>query len=112
MRLALGSDFPVEGVDPLLGLYAARTRQDAQGAPEGGWYPAERLTAWEALRGFTLDAAHAAFMEDEVGSLQAGKRADFTVLARDPLADDANDVVAARVRATYVDGKASYAAAP
>ena len=112
VRLALGSDFPVEGVDPLLGLYAARTRQDAQGAPEGGWYPAERLTAWEALRGFTLDAAYAAFMEDEVGSLQAGKRADFTVLARDPLADDANDVVAARVRATYVDGKASYAAAP
>lgn len=111
-RLALGSDFPVEAVDPLPGLFAARMREDAQGMPRDGWFPGERLTAFEALRGFTLDAAYAAFMEDEIGSLVAGKRADFTVLDRNPLGNEARDLLAAHVRATYVDGKPVYAATP
>jgi len=112
VRLALGSDFPVEAVDPLPGLFAARMRQDAQGMPLDSWFPGERLTAFEALRGFTLDAAYAAFMENEVGSLVAGKRADFTVLDRNPLGDEAKDLLAAHVRATYLDGKPTYTAAP
>ena len=112
VRLALGSDFPVEAVDPLPGLFAARMRQDAQGMPLDGWFPGERLTAFEALRGFTLDAAYAAFMENEVGSLVAGKRADFTVLDRNPLGDEAKDLLAAHVRATYLDGKPVYTAPP
>src|SRR5690606_6377288 len=87
-RLALGSDFPVESVDPRLGLYAAETRTDADGEPAGGWHPEDRLTPWEALRGFTLDAAYAGFAEDEVGSLAPGKRADFVVFDGDPLAVD------------------------
>ncbi|ETN72939.1 amidohydrolase family protein, partial [Necator americanus] len=58
-RLALGSDFPVEQVDPRLGLYAAVTRQDRDGQPPGGWQPEQRLSAAEALRGFTSDAAWA-----------------------------------------------------
>jgi predicted amidohydrolase YtcJ len=104
-RLALGSDFPVESVDPRLGLYAAVTRTDADGKPAGGWLPQEKLTAFEALRGFTLDAAYAGFAETEVGSLEVGKRADFVVLAEDPLAVDPAGLQALTVRATYVDGK-------
>ncbi len=109
-RLALGSDFPVESVDPRLGLYAATTRSDAEGQPPGGWRPEEKLTAYEALRGFTLDAAHAGFAEDEVGSLEPGKRADFVVLAEDPLAIDPARLRALTVQATYVDGRVVYEA--
>ncbi|MGV8941426.1 MAG: amidohydrolase [Lysobacter sp.] len=109
-RLALGSDFPVESVDPRLGLYSATTRSDASGLPLGGWQPEEKLTAFEALRGFTLDAAYAGFDEDEVGSLEVGKRADFVVLAQDPLAIDPLQLRVLQVLATYVDGRAVYTA--
>ncbi|WP_246022756.1 amidohydrolase [Cognatilysobacter terrigena] len=109
-RLALGSDFPVESVDPRLGLYAAATRTDADGKPVGGWHPEEKLTAYEALRGFTLDAAYAGFDEHEVGSLEIGKRADFVVLREDPLAIDPSQLPNLTVEATYVDGKAVYTA--
>ena len=109
-RLALGSDFPVERVDPRLGLSAAVTRADGEGKPVGGWFPGEKLTAYEALRGFTLDAAYAGFAETEVGSLQAGKRADFVVLAEDPLAVPEAALKALTVLATYVDGKPVYEA--
>lgn len=103
--LALGSDFPVESPDPRLGLYAAVTREDAQGNPPGGWYPDEKLTAFEALRGFTLGAAYAGFAENEIGSLAIGKRADFVVLAQDPLAVPEAQLRTLAVKATYVDGK-------
>src|SRR5690606_22342184 len=83
VRLALGSDFPVEQVNPLLGFYAAVTRQDAEGEPPDGWMPDQRLTREQALRGFTLDAAYAGFMEDAVGSLTPGKWADFVILSQD-----------------------------
>ncbi|MCF7222373.1 amidohydrolase [Marilutibacter chinensis] len=107
-RLALGSDFPVEPVDPRLGLHAAVTRADAEGEPVGGWRPEEKLTAFEALRGFTLDAAYAGFAEDTVGSLAVGKRADFVVLAEDPLAVPPARLRGLVVLATYVDGEAVY----
>jgi predicted amidohydrolase YtcJ len=107
-RLALGSDFPVERVSPLLGFHAAVTRQDAAGAPAGGWYGNQVLTREEALRGFTIDAAYAAFMEDEVGSLEVGKRADFVVLSQDILSVPPERLLATEVLATYLDGKAVY----
>lgn len=104
-RLALGSDFPVESVDPRLGLYAATTRSDTRGMPLGGWHPEEKLTAYEALRGFTLDAAYAGFNENEVGSLAVGKRADFVLLKEDPLAISPALLRDLIVLATYVDGR-------
>lgn len=104
-RLALGSDFPVESVDPRLGLYAAATRSDAEGRPPGGWRPQEKLSTVEALRGFTLGAAYAGFAEDEVGSLAPGKRADFLVLAQDPLAVPPAQLRTLDIRAVYVDGR-------
>jgi predicted amidohydrolase YtcJ len=109
-RLALGSDFPVESVDPRLGLYAAATRTDAAGQPPGGWHPEDKLTAYEALRGFTLDAAYAGFAENEVGSLEVGKRADFVLLAQDPLAIDPAGLRDLTVLSTWVDGKPVYEA--
>ena len=67
VRLALGSDFPVEQVNPMLGIHAAVTRQDVKGWPQGGWYPPENLSREEAVRGLTLDAAYAGFMKNSVG---------------------------------------------
>lgn len=110
-RLALGSDFPVESVDPRLGLYAATARADAAGMPVGGWHPEEKLTAYEALRGFTLDAAYAGFAETRVGSLVPGKRADFVVLTKDPLAIPPAQLRTLGVHSTYVDGRPVYQAA-
>jgi predicted amidohydrolase YtcJ len=109
-RLALGSDFPIESVDPRLGLYAATTRTDGDGKPTGGWRPEEKLTAYEALRGFTLDAAYAGFAENDVGSLEVGKRADFVIVAEDPLAIDPAQLRNLTVQATYVDGRPVYRA--
>jgi len=111
-RLAFGSDFPVESVDPRLGLYSAVSRADGEGKPVGGWMPQEKLTAYEALRGFTLDAAYAGFAEHELGSLAPGKRADFVVLAQDPLAVPDAALRTLEVRATYVDGKPVFEAKP
>ena len=104
-RLALGSDFPVESADPRLGLYAAVTRQDLAGEPEGGWLPGERLTREEALRGFTLDAAWSIFLEKEVGSLEVGKRADLVVFARDPMTIPEAEIPKAEIDYTVVDGE-------
>ena len=107
-RLALGSDFPVEQVDPLLGFYAAITRQDVTSWPEGGWYPDQALTRQEALRGFTMDAAYAAFQEDDLGSLSAGKYADFVVLSGDLLTVPGPDILDIVVEETWVGGERVY----
>jgi len=105
VRLALGSDFPVEQANPMLGIYAAISRQDLNGSPEGGWYPQQALSREEAIRGFTADAAWAAFMEDQVGSLEVGKRADFIVLDRDPTTVDVSEIPATQVLETWLDGQ-------
>lgn len=110
-RIAAGSDFPVESPDPLLGLFAARTRRDRNGWPEGGFHPSEALTPEESLAAFTADAAYASFMEGELGSVEVGKRADFTILDRDPVAAADEDLLAARVRMTVVGGRVVYEAA-
>lgn len=108
--LALGSDFPVESAAPRLGLHAAVTRQDVDGKPAGGWFPDQRLSVYEALRGFTSDAAWAGFAEDQVGVLRAGYRADFTVFEQDPQALAPADLHTLKVSATWVDGAPVYTA--
>lgn len=107
-RLALGSDFPVESADPRLGLYAAVTRQDLDGKPQGGWRPGEKLTREEALRGFTLDAAWSLFLEKELGSLAVGKRADLVVFAKDPMTVPEAEIPQAGIDYTLVNGQVVY----
>lgn len=110
-KLALGSDFPVESVDPRLGLYAAVTRQDRAGEPPGGWKPEQKLSLVEALRGFTADAAFAGGDENAVGRLAPGLRADFVVLKDDPFGVPEAELDELQIESTWVDGKAVYEAA-
>lgn len=105
--LPLGSDFPVESESPLLGLYAARTRQTVDGVPEGGWAPGQRLTPLEALLGFTVWAARACGAESW-GRLAAGYRADVTALDVDPLKGTPQDLLQGRVLWTMVEGVITY----
>ncbi|MEL7473228.1 MAG: amidohydrolase [Planctomycetota bacterium] len=103
-----GSDFPVEPHEPLRGFYAAITRQDETGAPVGGWRAEERMTRAEALRSMTLDASHAGFMEDLVGSITPGKRADFVMLDRDIMTIEPTDVLQTKILRTVIDGELVY----
>ncbi|KAI6118109.1 amidohydrolase family-domain-containing protein [Pisolithus sp. B1] len=107
----LGSDFPVEGINPLLGFYAAVTRLSVSGqSPHGpqGWYPEQRLTRFQALKGMTLDAAYASFSESVIGSLTMGKKADFVVLDRDIMTVPEPEILGTKVLATVIDGEVVY----
>ncbi|HSP33614.1 MAG TPA: amidohydrolase [Thermoanaerobaculia bacterium] len=114
-RLALGSDFPVEDVNPWFGIDSAVTRQDHSGNPPAGWYPEQKLTLAEAIRGFTLDAAYAAFEETSRGTIEPGKLADFTIVDGDPYTT-ATPLFQMKTRMTVVGGEVVYsppgAAAP
>ena len=101
--LVAGSDFPVEAVPPLGGVYAAVTRRDPSGAPAGGWYPAERMTLDEALAAFTVAPAYAGFAEADRGRLRAGMAADVTIYDRPLVAGPA--LLETRARATIVAGE-------
>lgn len=110
-RIPGGSDFPVESINPLLGIYAAVSRQDREGNPEGGWMPSQRLTIEEAVASFTIDAAYAAHEEGHRGSLATGKLADFVVLSRNIMTIPPRDILDAEVLATVIGGKIVYRAA-
>jgi predicted amidohydrolase YtcJ len=105
-----GSDFPVEAVNPLISFQAFITRQDAAGFPAGGWMPEQRTTRQEALLSITLWPAYAAFMDQESGSLTAGKHADFVVLDQDIMAVAPEAILKTRVVMTFLGGKAVYRA--
>ncbi|MCL1635188.1 amidohydrolase [Luteimonas sp. SX5] len=109
-HIALGSDFPVESVDPRLGLYAAATRQDRQGQPPGGWLADQKLSAAEALRGFTADAAYAGKDEKASGRLAPGLPADFVIVETDPLTMPVAELDDLKIRSTWIDGKPVYEA--
>ncbi|RXS42909.1 amidohydrolase [Idiomarina sp. 29L] len=106
--VASGSDFPVELANPFYGLHAAVTRQDRENMPEGGWYADESMSRAQALRSFTIDAAYAAWQEQELGSLEPGKWADFIIVDQDPFAVDATDIWRTDVEATFVAGERVY----
>ncbi|KAJ7215765.1 amidohydrolase family-domain-containing protein [Mycena haematopus] len=110
-RITLGSDFPVETMNPLASFYAAITRVSVAGdSPHGpgGWFPEERLTREEALRGATIDPAYASFSDAFLGSLERGKRADFTVLSRNIMEIPAPEILDVKVLATVIDGEVAY----
>ena len=103
--LANGSDFPVELANPWHGLYAAVTRQDRTGEPEGGWYADQALTRAEALHSFTLAAAYAAHQEERLGSLEPGKWADFIIIDRNYFEIPASEIDDILVIETWVGGE-------
>jgi len=105
-HLAFGSDFPVEEVAPLLGIYAAVTRQDSKGAPTSGWRPEEKLTLEEAVRAFTSEGAYASFEEQNRGQIKVGMIADLTVYDR-ALKPDAS-LLQTRIDMTIVGGEPVY----
>lgn len=105
VRLAFGSDTPVESPDPFAGLATAFTRQDATGAPPGGWRPEERVTRADALAGFTTQAAYASFAENRIGRLAPGLWADFILIDVDPLTATPEALRAAKVLETWVGGQ-------
>ncbi len=108
LPIPMGSDFPVESVNPLYGIYSAVTRQNHEGNPPGGWFPQHRLTIEEAIKGFTIWAAYAAYQEDVLGSIETGKLADFTILDRNILESESSEILNARVMYTIVGGTIRY----
>jgi predicted amidohydrolase YtcJ len=100
-----GSDFPVESVNPFYGLYSAVTRQDQNGVPQGGWYPEQKMSRAEALTSFTRSAAYGAFQENSKGVIEAGKWADLTIIDRDIMQCNENEIYSTKVEMTIVGGK-------
>jgi predicted amidohydrolase YtcJ len=103
-----GSDFPVEEVNPLISFHSAVSRQDATNWPDGGWYPDQKMTRIEALKGMTIWAAYAAFQEKLMGSITPGKYADFVILDRDIMTVPASEILGTHVLSTWIGGKTVY----
>jgi len=110
--VAGGSDFPVESPNPFFGIHAAVTRQDHDNRPPGGWRPEQKMTLLEAFRAFTLDAAYAEHQEKTLGSLEAGKWADFIVVDRNIFKIAPEKIWLTQVLQTWVGGKQVYAKPP
>jgi predicted amidohydrolase YtcJ len=107
-RIALGTDFPVEDVNPFKTFYAAVVRKDSEAFPEEGYLPENKLSEIEALKGMTIWGAYANFEDKEKGSIEAGKVADFIILDRDIIKVSEKRILKTRVVATLVDGKIVY----
>ncbi len=103
-----GTDWPVEPMNPYLGLYAAVTRRSPDGNPPGGWWPQERITIQDAIRCYTAESAYASFEEKEKGRLQPGMLADLVVHSRDLLTIKPEDILRTEVTMTILGGKVIY----
>ncbi|HAI16178.1 MAG: amidohydrolase [Pseudomonadota bacterium] len=103
--IANGSDFPVESPDPFWGLHASVTRQDQSNEPPGGWLPDERMSLEEAFASFTVNAAFAGHQENLLGTLEAGKKADFIIIDRDIFKIPENELWQTQALETWVNGE-------
>ena len=106
--LPLGTDFPVEDISPFKTFLAATVRKDAKGYPPAGFQTENALTKEQAIRGMTIWAAKADFLEKEVGSIEVGKKADFVILDNDLMVIPDGDILKAKVVGTYSGGKKVY----
>ena len=106
--IALGTDFPVEGISPIANFHAAVFRRNTAGEPQGGYHINQALTRADAMRGLTIWAALANFEEERKGSLEPGKVADFILMDRDILKVSEADVLRARVLGTWIAGEQVY----
>ena len=103
--IPLGTDFPIESINPIYTFYAAVVRKDHKGWPENGFNPENALTRKEALRGMTIWAAKAAFEENEKGSLEPGKYADFVVMEKDIMEIPGEALFDVKVVKTFLRGE-------
>lgn len=106
--LALGSDWPVAPLNPLIGIYAAVTRQTTDGKNPEGWFPEQKIPLEEAIKGFTLNGAYAEFSEKSKGSIEQGKLADLIVLDQDLFKIAPERIKDARVTLTIAGGRVVY----
>ncbi len=106
--LVLGTDFPVENINPMYTFYAAVVRKDMKGFPADGYQMENAMSREEALRGMTIWAAKGQFEEKEKGSIEAGKFADFVILDQDIMKADAEQLFKAQVLKTYINGENVY----
>jgi predicted amidohydrolase YtcJ len=103
--LACGSDWTVAPLDPLTGIYAAVTRRTLDGKHPEGWFPEQKISLEEAVKGYTLNGAYAEFSERIKGSVEAGKLADLVVLTQNIFEIPPEEIQNTRVKMTIVNGK-------
>jgi predicted amidohydrolase YtcJ len=106
--LAFGTDYQVEPLNPMEGLYAAVTRKDRLGESGDGWYPEQKLTMEEAIKYYTWGSAYAQFMDDRKGMIRTGYLADIVILDRDLLIIPENEIMKTKVDYTITGGKVVY----
>jgi hypothetical protein len=106
--IPLGTDFPVEEINPMFTFFAATARKDSKDFPKDGFQMENALTAEEALRGMTIWAAKANFEEKEKGSLEVGKFADFVMMENDIMKGNAQQILTNKVLKTYLNGEKVY----
>jgi predicted amidohydrolase YtcJ len=107
-RLAFGTDYPVEPINPLRGVYACVTRELPEGGPAGGWEPQEKISLEDCIRDYTMGSAYAQFEEGRKGQLKIGQFADFIILSDDLTRTAPADLLKTRVLRTVVGGRTVY----
>ena len=103
-KVALGTDFPVEKVSPLLTFYAAVSRKDLNNFPENGFQTENALSREETLKGMTIWAAYSNFEENEKGSIEKGKFADFIILDKNIMEIEESKIPTIKIKETYING--------
>jgi len=107
-KIAFGTDWPVEPLNPMEGLYAAVTRKDRKGELGNGWFPEEKISMDKAIELYTLESAYASFEEDIKGSIEKGKLADIVVLSQDLFEISEDKIMDTKVVYTIIGGKIIY----
>jgi predicted amidohydrolase YtcJ len=108
VHVPFGTDWPVESMNPYLGLYAAVTRQSVDGQPPGGWWPEERITIEDAIRNYTAEGAYASFEEKDKGQIAAGMLADLVVHTKDLLTVEPKEILQTEPEIVIFDGRVIY----
>ncbi len=108
VHTAFGTDWPIEPINPYLGLYAAVTRQSTDGDPAGGWWPQQRVTIEDAIRDYTTESAYASFEEKDKGQIAAGMLADLCVHTRDLLTIKPEEILQTEAAITIFNGRVIY----
>lgn len=108
VRLAFGTDYPVEPIDPMIGLYACVTRERPEGGPPGGWIPQEKISIGDCIDAYTAGSAYAEFEEANKGQLVPGKFADIVVLSADVTKISPRQILQTKAVTTIVGGRVVY----